>query len=167
MNAKGAAASTIPARARLSLTRVLAAPAERVWQAWVRPEEMVRWLGPVEYAASAMEADVRVGGAWRACLTACDGSNVLWQSGRYLDIDPPNLLRFTFRWESANHEDAGIETVVTVRFEPLDGGRTRLTLAQEGLTSDRSVGSHAHGWGSTLDRFEGYLRTEGGNRPCS
>lgn len=162
-----AAASVAPAPPCLSLTRVFAASAERVWQAWSRPEEMVRWLGPVEYPASQMEADVRVGGAWRACLTARDGADILWQSGRYLDVDPPNLLRFTFRWEGTNHEDGpGVETVVTVRFERLDGGRTRLILTQEGLVSARSASGHTHGWSSTLDRLGGYLHTEG-DGPCS
>lgn len=163
---EGAALAVMPARPRRSLTRVFAAPPERVWQAWIRPEEMVRWLGPVEYPASEMESDVRVGGAWRACLSARDGSEILWQSGHYLDVDPPNLLRFTFRWESENHEDSGVETVVTVRFERLESGRTRLTLTQDGLPSGRSVGSHAHGWGSTLDRLGGHLSTEG-HGPCN
>ena len=151
-------ASGLLAPPRLSLTRVFAATAERVWQAWVRPEEMVRWLGPVEWPATAMEADVRVGGAWRACLSAREGRDVLWQSGRYLEIDPPNLLRLTFRWDSENHTDAGVDTVVTVVFERLDGGRTRLTLIQEGLTDAGSVGSHAHGWGSTFDRLGVHLQ---------
>lgn len=155
------------ARPRLSLTRVFAAPLERVWQAWARPEEMVRWFGPVEWPATEVKADMRVGGSWRACLSACDGSDVLWQSGRYLDVDPPNLLRFTFRWESARHEDSGIETVVTVRFERLESGRTRLTLTQEGLTSERSVDGHAHGWGSTLDRLADYLQTPEEDVPCN
>jgi uncharacterized protein YndB with AHSA1/START domain len=160
--------SDTSARSRLALTRVLAAPVERVWQAWIRPEEMVRWLGPVEYPASHLEAEVRVGGAWRACLTARDGRDVLWQSGRYLDVDPPNLLRFTFRWEGTNHEDGpGVETIVTVRFERLPGERTRLTLDQEGLVSERSASAHTYGWSSTLDRLSGHLRTEGGDARCS
>jgi uncharacterized protein YndB with AHSA1/START domain len=161
-----AAASVVPTQPQLSIMRVFAAPVERVWQAWIHPDEMVRWLGPVEYPASEMAADMRVGGAWRACLRARDGADILWQSGHYLDIEPPSLLRFTFRWESANHEDAGVETVVTVRFERLDGERTRLTLIQEGLTSERSVGGHAYGWGSTLDRLAGHLQSEG-DGPCS
>lgn len=164
----GAVTPDILDRPRLSLTRVFAAPVERVWQASVRPEAMVRWLGPVEWPASHVEAEVRVGGAWRACLSAHDGTDVLWQSGRYLDVDPPHLLRFTFRWEGTNHEDGpGVDTVVTVRFEGLAGGRTRLTLTHEGLASARSADGHTHGWGSTLDRLGGYLQIEGGDAPCS
>ena len=154
------------ARPRLSLTRVFAAPVDRVWEAWARPEEMVLWLGPVEWPASEVQADLRVGGAWRASLRARDGADVLWQSGQYLDVDPPNLLRFTFRWDSPNHEDAGVETVVTVSFERLESGRTRLTLIQEGLPSERGVGTHAHGWGSTLDRLGGHLQRDGDDGPC-
>ena len=154
-------------RPRLSLTRVLAAPIERVWQAWISPGEMVRWLGPVDYPASHMEADVRVGGAWRACLSARLGTDVLWQSGRYLTVNPPKLLRFTFRWESANHEAAGIETVVTVSLDQIDAGSTQLTLVQDGLASDQSVDGHGLGWSSTFDRLSIYLRTQGASRSCN
>ncbi|AWN43616.1 SRPBCC family protein [Methylobacterium durans] len=163
---RGAAAPERLARPRLSITRDFAAPVERVWRAWARPEEMLRWLGPSEWPATEVRADLRVGGAWRACLTAHDGRDVLWQSGHYLEVDPPNLLRFTFRWEGTNHEDGpGVETVVTVRFDRLDGGRTRLTLTQDGLVSERSAGGHSRGWSSTLDRLDGYLRS-GGDHPC-
>lgn len=158
----------MPARPRLSLTRVFAAPVERLWQAWARPEEMVRWLGPVEWPASEVRADVRVGGAWRASLTARGGSDVLRQSGRYLEVDPPNLLRLTFQWEGTNHEDGpGVETVVTVRFERLDAGRTRLTLTQEGLATESSASGHTHGWSSTLDRLTAYLHSQGGDDRCN
>jgi uncharacterized protein YndB with AHSA1/START domain len=155
-------------RARLVIAREFAAAPERVWQAWANPEEMVRWLGPVEWQATQVEAVLQVGGAWRACLTARDGSDVLWQSGRYLAVEPPHLLRFTFRWEGKNHEDGpGVETIVTVRFEPLAGGRTRLTLIQEGLASEASARGHAHGWGSTFDRLAQVLQTEGEERRCN
>lgn len=143
---------------QLALTREFAATPERLWQAWADPKEMVRWLGPVEWPASQVEADLRVGGAWRACLTARDGSDVLWQSGRYLDVNPPTLLRFTFRWDSPNHADAGIDTTVTIRLESLPGRRTRLTLTQTGLTDDQSIGSHSYGWSSTLSRLDQYLQ---------
>jgi uncharacterized protein YndB with AHSA1/START domain len=162
-----AAEGVAPAQPRLSLTRVFAAPVERVWQAWVRPDEILRWLGPVEWPASHVDAEVKVGGAWRACLMARDGTDALWQSGHYLDVDPPSLLRFTFRWEGTNHEDGpGVETVVTIRFERLDDARTRLTLTQEGLVSECSASGHTYGWTSTLDRLGGYLQNEG-DRPCS
>ena len=60
---------------RLSLTRDFAASVERLWTAWTRPEAMLRWLGPVEWPASEVRADIREGGAWRACLMARDGSD--------------------------------------------------------------------------------------------
>jgi uncharacterized protein YndB with AHSA1/START domain len=143
-----------PSRASLSITRTFPAPVERVWQALADPREMVCWLGPAAWPATAVEADVRVGGRWRACLTARDGHDVLRQSGRYLDVDPPLLLRFTFRWEGTNHEDGpGLDTVVTVRLERLGDERTRLTLTHDGLADARSTNGHTEGWNSTLDRL--------------
>lgn len=160
------APNPVPSRAAprpgLSVVRDFGAAPERVWRAWVDPEEMVRWLGPVECPASEVRADVRAGGTWQACLEARDGSDLLRVSGRYLDVEATRLLRFTFQWEGENHEDGpGVETVVTVAFERTDRGGTRLTLTQEALANQQSADGHARGWSSTLDRLAERLASEG------
>jgi uncharacterized protein YndB with AHSA1/START domain len=143
----------------LTITRDFHAPRERVWQAWTQPDALIRWHGPQFYRAAEVSADVRVGGAWRACLKSDNIEDVvLWQSGRYLVVKPPERLEFTFAWETPNHEDGpGVQTHVIVRLEELANGCTRMHFSQTGFLSIKSAKSHSVGWNGTFDRLAEYL----------
>lgn len=143
----------------LIITRDFRAPRERVWSAWTEPDAIIRWHGPKFYRAAEFKADVRVGGAWRACLKSDNvGDVALWQSGRYLVVTPPERLEFTFAWETPGHEDGpGVETHVVVRLEELANGDTRMHFSQTGFLSDKSAKSHSVGWNGTFDRLEEFL----------
>ena len=151
-----------PAGETLILTRDFAASPSRVWAAWTDPRRMLLWLGPVDWPATEVLNDLRCGGSWRACLTSATGER-LWQSGRYLTIDPPSSLTFTFRWEGDNHEDGpSTETIVTVLLEGREGGGTRMVFTQERFASAGSVAGHRSGWLSTFDRLADHLAATGG-----
>jgi uncharacterized protein YndB with AHSA1/START domain len=151
----------------LIITRDFNAPRERVWRAWTQPDAIIRWHGPQFYRAAEVSADVRVGGAWRACLKSDNAEDVvLWQSGRYLVVMPPERLEFTFAWETPNHEDGpGVETHVIVRLEELSNGDTRMHFSQTGFLSDNSATSHSVGWNGTFDRLETFLLDETASQP--
>ena len=151
----------------LIITRVFQAPRERVWRAWTRPDAIIRWHGPHFYRAAEFSGDVRVGGAWRACLKSDNPEDVvLWQSGRYLVVTPPERLEFTFAWETPGHEDGpGIQTHVIVRLEELANGGTRMHFSQTGFLSVKSAKSHALGWNGTFDRLVEFLLAEDKNQP--
>lgn len=51
------------------LHRVLVAPPERVYRAFLDPQAMARWLPPHGFTATVHEMDVRVGGAHRMSFT--------------------------------------------------------------------------------------------------
>ena len=143
----------------LTITRDFQAPRERVWRAWTQPDAIIRWHGPAFYPAVEVKADVRVGGAWRACLRSDKvGDVLLWQSGRYLVVTPPERLEFTFAWETPDHEDGpGVQTHVIVRLEELADGGTRMHFSQTGFLSTKSAISHSAGWNGTFDRLAEFL----------
>ncbi|MEJ0024550.1 MAG: SRPBCC domain-containing protein [Rhizomicrobium sp.] len=144
--------------AELRIVREFDAPRDVVWAAWTDPRAIVRWLGPIEWPAAEVEADVRPGGAWRAGLRAAGGTEMLWQSGRYHTVEPPERLVFSFRWEGTNHPDGpGVDTLVTVVLRETADGRTRMEFTQTGLKSDASAEGHTYGWGSTFGRLDIYL----------
>jgi uncharacterized protein YndB with AHSA1/START domain len=88
---------------------------------------------------------------------------LLWQSGRYLVVEPPERLEFTFAWEGSNHEDGpGVETHVTVILESTAAGGTVMRFSQVGLVSRESVAGHSKGWESTFDRLDRLLHREEG-----
>jgi uncharacterized protein YndB with AHSA1/START domain len=146
----------------LQITREFSAARARVWLAWTQPDAIVRWLGPSDWPAVEVTADVRVGGAWRACLRSSE-DRLLWQSGRYLIVEPPERLEFTFAWEGSNHEDGpGVETRVTVILDPTAGGGTLMRFSQTGLVSRESAAGHSKGWESTFERLDQLLRQQDG-----
>ncbi|MBA2589050.1 MAG: SRPBCC domain-containing protein [Alphaproteobacteria bacterium] len=147
------------ARQKLEIIRDFQTSRDRVWRAWTQPDVLLRWLGPRHYPAVEVRADVRVGGAWRACLKSDSDKDVLWQSGRYLIVAPPERLEFTFAWEGSNHEDGpGVLTHVVVRLEELADGGTRMYFSQTGLVSSGSAKGHSAGWNSTFERLAAFLR---------
>ena len=136
----------------LELSRELPHSVERVWRAWTDPTFLLKWLGPLDYPAIQVDADVRVGGRWRACLAGRDGKR-LWQSGTYLVLEPPHHLEMSFRWEGSNHEDGpGVETRIVVHLEKAGQG-TRMRFVQTGLVNRKSTEGHRYGWSSTFDRL--------------
>lgn len=142
---------------RLHIARTFRASPATLWKAWTDPALMVRWLGPVDWPAFEMAADLRVGGAWSAALRNENGE-ILRQSGRYLAIEPPQLLRFTFKWDGDNHEDGpGVETIVEVKISAIAEG-AYMQFSHEGLVSADSQNGHEGGWNSTFDRLGEILK---------
>lgn len=75
----------------LVITRVFDAPAQRVWDAFTRPEHVPNWMGPAKHAMTTCEIDLRVGGAWRYEY-ALEGGAALAHGGTYTEVDPPHRL---------------------------------------------------------------------------
>ena len=151
----------------LTIVRDFSAPRERVWRAWTQPEALIRWHGPRFYPAAEICADVRVGGAWRACLKSGNVEDVvLWQSGRYLVVTPPERLEFTFAWETPGHEDGpDVQTHVIVCLEALANGGTRMHFSQTGFATKKSAISHSAGWTGTFDRLADFFLDRTGRQP--
>ena len=86
------------AHQELSLTRVFEAPLRLVWDAWTSPEHLRLWLrGPLGWAMSACEVDLREGGAWRLSWSGGDGEE-LWIRGVYREVRAPEWLVSTSSW---------------------------------------------------------------------
>jgi uncharacterized protein YndB with AHSA1/START domain len=144
--------SDAPAPIVLELDRALAAPPERVFRAWTEPAELVRWFCPNPDLPTTAEVDLRVGGAYRIRM----GTHEV--SGAYRTVDPPRALAFTWGW-ATDAEPARM--LVTVTFEPLDGGGTRLRLRHERFANEDERANHASGWTASLARLPGALGGSG------
>ncbi len=150
-------ADGISSRETLHLVREFDAPRDLIWLAWTKAEMLVAWLGPVEFPAIHAEQDLRVGGAWSACLKSPETGALLWQRGTYREIDPPARLVFTFKWEGDHEDGPPVDTLVTIALAELPDGRTRMDFTHEGLKSAQSLTGHHHGWTSSFERFDRWL----------
>jgi uncharacterized protein YndB with AHSA1/START domain len=130
----------------VELTRRLAAPPERVFDAWLDPETLGRWLFAT--AGGRMEriaVDARVGGRFE--IDERRGDELARHWGIYVEIDRPRRLAFDF---GTSFEAA--PTRVTVTIVP-DGDGSLLTLRHEGVWSDWADRTR-HGWGMILGNLE-------------
>ncbi len=137
----------------LVLTRLLEAPRALVFEAWTQPRHLVRWFGPTDFTLPECEQEFRVGGTYRFCMRAPDGSDH-WVRGEYTHIDPPSRLIFT--WLREDDGDIWCDTVVSITLEER-GNSTLLTLEQTTFATKAHCDEHATGWGECLDRLARYV----------
>jgi uncharacterized protein YndB with AHSA1/START domain len=135
------------ASARANVSRYIPADPTEVYAAWTDPEIFSQWWGPTGVTCIAADLDVVVDGRYRIGNALPDGSEV-WIVGRYLQVDPPDCLRYT--WAVEPVENYGPESVVTVRFSP-SGAGTEVEVIHEQITSDELRDNHQAGWYGCLD----------------
>jgi uncharacterized protein YndB with AHSA1/START domain len=142
-----------PDAPQLVVTRRIAAPPERVFDAWLDPERLRVWMAPGHMPGSTarVAVDPRVGGAFRIDMVGGDG-RVFEHVGTYLELDRPRRLCFT--WISEGTEQRA--SVVRVELTPVDGG-TELRLTHTGLPSEESARGHEEGWGELVDQLSTLL----------
>ena len=108
----------------------IAAPPERVFQALVDPQQVLKWWGQQGvYRSTHFQSDLRPGGKWRTVGVNADGRN-FEAFGEYLEIDPPHLLAYS--WVASWTGDA--KTTVRWELHP-DKEGTLLKLRHYGLAA--------------------------------
>lgn len=141
----------------LLIRRAFDAPRDLVFSVWTKTEHLLRWWGPKDFTTVAFEQDFRVGGAYRACIRAPDGSDN-WMSGTYREIEHGRRIVMTFTWDDGAW-DLG-ETLVTVTFDDLPGGRTAFSFHQAPFADAAARDSHENGWSGLVDKLIAYLETQ-------
>ena len=124
--------------------RRFTAPWQVVFRHWITPHELARWFGPVGFEVSEFALEPVVGGAYRLTLRAPSGEERA-VSGRFLLIDPPARLRFSWHpegWPEANQ----VELALTA-----DRGATDLALRHGPFRDPAIARTHRLGWRSTLE----------------
>ena len=138
----------------LKLTQQVDAAPERVFDAWLNPAMIRRFMltGPGTRVAKA-EADPRVGGRYDIVMTNDMGEVPHW--GEYREIDRPRRLVFT--WNSPH---ASEDSLVTLTFEPENSG-TLVTLVHEKFPSEGSRDGHSKGWTGILTTLADVMAGKG------
>jgi uncharacterized protein YndB with AHSA1/START domain len=102
---------------------------ERVWQLWADPRKLERWWGPPTYPATFTRHDLTPGSRTEYHMTGPQGD----QPRGYWDIveaDAPRRLVFLdgFANDDGTPNDALPRGEARVTIEPIDGGRTRMSI---------------------------------------
>jgi uncharacterized protein YndB with AHSA1/START domain len=133
--------------------RTIRASAERLFEAWTRPEHLLVWWGPRPVTCCGADVDLRVGGRYRIANAIPDGSTVVIE-GEFLEIHSPHKLVYTWRMG----HDSPESSLVTVRFEPR-GEATEVIVLHENVPSEAARRSHEQGWAGCLDGLETFAET--------
>ncbi|CAM3117148.1 SRPBCC family protein [Asticcacaulis taihuensis] len=132
----------------LTVNRTIAAPRETVFNAWLSPETLAKFM---RTAADGVEAahvttDPVKGGRFRIVMVTPERE--IPHSGTYLEVSPHSRLSFT--WESPHSLD---DSVVTIDFAESAPDQTEITLKQVKFRSEEACDGHIKGWTAIL----GYL----------
>lgn len=90
--------STATKKPNLVLKRLIAAPRERVFMAWIDPKQFAKWWGPYEFGTPVVELDIKVGGKINVHMQGPAGSP--WEKpypmgGEFREISKYDRLVFT------------------------------------------------------------------------
>jgi uncharacterized protein YndB with AHSA1/START domain len=130
--------------------KVLVAPPERVFAAFVDAGQFRRWWGPAGFTVPRLQFDAVEGADYRLVMQPPDGG-VFHIRGTFRVVEPPRRLIFSFIYEEPDPDDQ--ETLVTLAFEPTDPG-TRVILDQGPFKTAARLQLHRQGWTETLERLE-------------
>jgi uncharacterized protein YndB with AHSA1/START domain len=144
------------------ITRVFAAPRERVYAALLDPAAVARWKVPNGMTCEVHEFDAREGGALRISLTydapdrtgkTADRTDTY--RGRFVTLVPGELVVEVDEFETDDPALAG-EMTITIRLSDADGG-TRLDARHEGLPAAVAPADNEAGWRESLSRLAALL----------
>jgi uncharacterized protein YndB with AHSA1/START domain len=132
----------------LTVSRRISAPRARVFDAWLSPGMLEKFMRPAgSHMPSRATNDPVKGGRFSIIMTTPEKE--IPHAGTYLEIDPHSRLSFT--WESPHSLD---DSVVTVDFAEPEPGVTEITLHQVKFRSEDARDGHVKGWTAILDCLE-------------
>lgn len=126
--------------------RVLTAPPERVYKAFLDADALVKWLPPHGFTAKMHQFDPKVGGGYRMSFTNFSSGASHSFAVKYVELTPHERIRHTDRFDDANLPG---EMQVTITFKKVSVG-TELNIVQEGIPDLIPTEACYLGWQESL-----------------
>ncbi len=130
----------------IKLHRVLQAPPERVYKAFLDADAMAKWLPPNGFTGKVHQLDARVGGAYKMSFTNFSSGKSHTFGGEYLDLVPSERIRHTDKFADPNLPG---EMVTTITLKKVFCG-TEVNIVQEGVPEAIPVEGCYLGWQESL-----------------
>jgi len=140
----------------VTLHRVLRAPPERVYRAFIEAAAMEKWLPPHGFTGKVHEIDARVGGGYRMSFTNFGTGKSHSFGGRYVELTPHERIRYTDKFDDPALSG---EMNVTITLRPVVCG-TDLEVVQEGLPAGVPVEFCYLGWQESLTLLANLVEPE-------
>ncbi|MGD9700271.1 MULTISPECIES: SRPBCC family protein [unclassified Acinetobacter] len=130
----------------VKLHRVLSAPPERVFKAFIDPDALVKWMAPHGFTAKVHHLDAKVGGSYKMSFSNFSTGSSHSFAGTYHEIIPNQLLRYTDQFDDPNFP-GNIEVVI--QFKAVSVG-TEVHITQLGIADVIPVEACYLGWQESL-----------------
>ena len=128
------------------LHRVLRAPPDKVYRAFLDAEALARWLPPHGFLCTVHQLDAKVGGSFRMTFRNFSSGHGHSFGGEYLELVPGQRLRYTDRFDDPNLPGTlEVEVVLT----PVSCG-TELAIVQSGIPEVIPLEMCYLGWQESL-----------------
>lgn len=139
---------------RLEIKKVIRANRNKVFEAWTQPEMIRKWMAPGTSTHASMQAEFKVGGAYRIEMSGEMGGSAydVVVHGVYTQIVPSEFIAFTWIYEDPERRASVGSSLVSVALRDVDGG-TEVTLTHERFASGERRDGHHVGWRDSLEKL--------------
>jgi len=128
------------------LHRILKAPPEKVYRAFLDPAGMCKWIAPNGFTCTVHHMEPKVGGTFKMSFTNFTNQKSHSFGGEYLELVPGTKLRYTDKFDDPNLP--GVLTV-TVLLKKMSVG-TEVNITQENIPDVIPVEMCYLGWQDSL-----------------
>lgn len=140
----------------INLHRVLRAPADRVYRAFLQPEAMAKWLPPNGFTCTVHHMEVKIGGSYSMSFTNFTTGKSHSFSGTYRELKPHERIRYTDEFDDPTLPG---EMQTTITLKEVSCG-TELSIVQEGLPAAIPVEMCYLGWQESLAQLAKLVEPE-------
>lgn len=128
------------------LHRVLRAPPERIYRAFLDADAMAKWLPPNGFTGKVHHIDAKVGGTYKMSFTNFATGHGHSFGGKYLELVPHERIRHTDKFDDPNLPG---EMQTTVSLRKVSCG-TEVNVVQEGIPDAIPPEACYLGWQESL-----------------
>ena len=128
------------------LHRVLRAPPERIYRAFLDADAIAKWLPPHGFTCKVHHIDVKVGGTYKMSFTNFSTGHTHSFGGEYLELVPYERIRHTDMFDDP---DLPGEMQTTISLKQVSCG-TELNIVQEGIPAAIPPEACYLGWQESL-----------------
>ncbi len=140
----------------IRLHRVLRAPPERIYRAFLDADAMVKWLPPNGFTGKVHQIDAKIGGSYKMSFTNFTTGESHTFGGKYLELVPNERIRNTDEFDDPNLPG---EMVTTVTLNKVSCG-TEVNVIQEGIPEAIPPEACYLGWQESLTLLAQLVETE-------
>lgn len=140
----------------IRLHRVLAAPPERVYKAFIDADAKCKWLPPNGFTARMHEHDARVGGKYRMSFTNFTTGSSHSFGGEFVELVPGERVRYSDKFDDPNLPGS---MNVTITLKKVFCG-TEVHITQEGVPDVIPEAGCYLGWQESLANLKALVEPE-------